>query len=473
MTITASVVSQPITAAVSGGGAITANVGSSTVSAAASGGIGPQGPAGTAGVAHAASHSTGGSDAITAASIGAMSVTGDSTMTGVLTVQPAVAPAAPDGSLRVIGDNTYANIAIQRHSDINAHPSLRFNRTRGTKAAQTVAQSGDSLGAVAWHGVSAEGAEVIGGSLVLVCTAAPEAGDTFLRTQMNIFVGAGTSTAQVASFTPTTSTFHNTLMVGGTAVVVSSDSRLSDARTPTAHKASHAVGGTDALSPADIGAVPSAGGTLTGNLTHAATQTFVSALGSAASPAYTFTGDTNTGVYSPSADQWAVSTGGVKRLRVDHVGDVYVGEGNLTSGLRYLDVINMDTASSSGSIVRLITLNSDGTAGAPANLVKYKNGHFSIWNGETDPAAFTSFTVGSSEIMRLSSTGVVGVGANVPALSSGAGIHCAGSTFRLGTARTPSSSTATGNTGEICWDTSYVYLCVNTNTWRRIAHSTW
>lgn len=53
MTITATVVSQPITAAVSGGGTIAANVGSSTVSAAASGGVGPQGPAGTAGAAGA------------------------------------------------------------------------------------------------------------------------------------------------------------------------------------------------------------------------------------------------------------------------------------------------------------------------------------------------------------------------------------------------------------------------------------
>lgn len=40
------------------------------------------------------------------------------------------------------------------------------------------------------------------------------------------------------------------------AKVSTSDQRLSDARTPTAHKTSHATGGTDPLTAADIGAAP-------------------------------------------------------------------------------------------------------------------------------------------------------------------------------------------------------------------------
>jgi hypothetical protein len=44
------------------------------------------------------------------------------------------------------------------------------------------------------------------------------------------------------------------------------------------------------------------------------------AAGTALLPGITTTGDTNTGIFNPAADIWAVSTGGTERFRVDSVG---------------------------------------------------------------------------------------------------------------------------------------------------------
>ena len=49
------------------------------------------------------------------------------------------------------------------------------------------------------------------------------------------------------------------------------------------------------------------------------------ALGSAGTPSLKFTGDTNTGIYSPGADQVAISTAGSGRLFLDASGNVKVG----------------------------------------------------------------------------------------------------------------------------------------------------
>ena len=43
----------------------------------------------------------------------------------------------------------------------------------------------------------------------------------------------------------------------------------------------------------------------------------------------------------------------------------------------------------------------------------------------------------------------------------------------ISTTSTPASATASGTTGTIAWDSSYVYVCTATNTWKRTAISTW
>jgi hypothetical protein len=79
------------------------------------------------------------------------------------------------------------------------------------------------------------------------------------------------------------------------------------------------AGGTATLASATITGAATVGTTLgvTGVSTFAA--------GTALLPALTTTGDTNTGIYYPAADTFAVTTGGSERYRVDSSGNVGVG----------------------------------------------------------------------------------------------------------------------------------------------------
>ena len=51
-------------------------------------------------------------------------------------------------------------------------------------------------------------------------------------------------------------------------------------------------------------------------------------------------------------------------------------------------------------------------------------------------------------------------------------VDVGGDTIRIRTARTPATSTSAGSAGMLCWDATYLYGCVSTNSWRRIAWST-
>jgi hypothetical protein len=82
--------------------------------------------------------------------------------------------------------------------------------------------------------------------------------------------------------------------------------------------------------------------------------------------------------------------------------------------LRYLDVANGNTGSSAGSIIRLITSNAAGTTSTSVDIVKYKFGALTINNNETNSAAYTSFGVGASERMRITSAGNLLVGVTSP-----------------------------------------------------------
>lgn len=45
--------------------------------------------------------------------------------------------------------------------------------------------------------------------------------------------------------------------------------------------------------------------------------------------------------------------------------------------------------------------------------------------------------------------------------------------LRLRTAKTPASASATGNAGDICWDSGFIYVCTATDTWERAVLASW
>ena len=63
----------------------------------------------------------------------------------------------------------------------------------------------------------------------------------------------------------------------------------------------------------------------------------------------------------------------------------------------------------------------------------------------------------------------VGIGTTAPLVA----LDVNDDTIRIRTANTPSSASALGATGEIRWDANYIYICISTDTWRRIAHASW
>lgn len=48
-----------------------------------------------------------------------------------------------------------------------------------------------------------------------------------------------------------------------------------------------------------------------------------------------------------------------------------------------------------------------------------------------------------------------------------------GDTIRLRNSKTPASASDTGNQGDLAWDSSYLYVCTATDTWKRASLATW
>lgn len=103
------------------------------------------------------------------------------------------------------------------------------------------------------------------------------------------------------------------------------DARLSNARTPTAHKTTHKTGGTDALTPADIGAVPTtvqviAGTGLSGGGSLAANRTLAVSFGTTAGTVCQGNDSRLNNARTPVAHKATHAAGGADALTPEDIG---------------------------------------------------------------------------------------------------------------------------------------------------------
>ena len=155
------------------------------------------------------------------------------------------------------------------------------------------------------------------------------------------------------------------------------------------------------------------------NLVLEANGSVLFSAGTATVPSISFTGDLNTGIYSPGADQVAISTGGSGRLFVDASGRVGVGSApSVGNGIHA--TINTNNY---GTALVLQNANVNGWAaemqflGITTTDTQAKIGALATGPGTNSGAlAFYTANAGSYlERLRITSAGLVGVGTSTPA----------------------------------------------------------
>ena len=143
--------------------------------------------------------------------------------------------------------------------------------------------------------------------------------------------------------------------------------------------------------------------------------------GSLSAPAYSFDGNTNTGFYSAVANEVNLVTGGSTRVSINANG-IQVGDNTATGYI------------SSEGAQDLVLQTNVGTDSGTIQIAAGVNGDIAVRPDGTGKTILYEPTINASA---------------------------------------PASSASTGTTGQISYDSGYLYICTATDVWERVAVGTW
>lgn len=154
----------------------------------------------------------------------------------------------------------------------------------------------------------------------------------------------------------------------------------------------------------------------------------------------------------------------------DHIKLISWGrENNFLAGMLGVNISN--SAGVSSEVLTIDNQSSAGTFGLRTyNIPLVTTSGNVIFNETAGDFDFRVEGVSDPNLLFVdASSDSVGIGTNAPTEI----LDINSDAIRIRTAQTPASGTATGNAGDICWDSDYIYVCVATNTWKRSTLSTW
>ena len=359
-------------------------------------------------------------------------------------------------------------LILDSSKDVTGVNSLTATTLAGTlsTAAQTNITSLGTLTALTVDNLSIDGNTITANAGALNLTPAGGSAivlDSTINIDAGVVTGATsiTSTAFVGALTGNAATATKIDSITNSNIVQLTETQTLTNKTLTAPTLTTPALGTPAsgvltnctgtASGLTAGAVSTITGLAPDTATTAAAQTNITSLGtlSALTVSGDLTVDTSTLKVDSSNNAVGIGTA-TPNSQPDEKNDLVIG--NLT-GNRGM------TIASAGTGVGTIRFARSASANDGEGWIDY--------SGNSKKMRFG--TNGLNTRVTIDGSGNVGIGDGTPTEA----LDINSDAIRIRSSQTPASAAATGTAGMICWDANYIYVCVATNTWKRVAIATW